>query len=1395
MKPGMLRMTAKITWVVASVFWISALHAANGTFGPPFISTGGFSVPSGLAVDAANERVLVADTAHHEVRYAAVADLAGAPAWSAFGYEADRDLPAALHMPQGIAVGSAGHAYVVDTFGGEVQLYRYVADSYSLDASFTADTRNSFDGVPISLPRDIAVGGAGERVYLLDSGNNRILVADGPDDRSWELFHAGTTWENPYGIDVAADGSVYVADTGASRIVKISGGVETTLGSAGTGAGQMRRPRDVAVAADGRLFIADTHNHRITILESDGSAHATLGAAPLFGTLEKIALDATGQVHVIDSSNNRLVSYLGPGLELPFDAFIRDHPGDNGAAATAASVALASPDILIRHAPDVDLAAATASGGLDGYVSQQPRFGQNNYIYLAVRNRGAQEITCIHADLYYADPNSPLDYPADWRDDRFFEHFANDVDNSPGNRLFVPHVPAADAGDGVSVVGPLVWRPLPGFGISGLDRYLLMASLEHADDTTAAHAGLGFARQNNNVAVRPASVAQGTVPTGEQDVLVVMVDFPDVEHTTDQAVVASRIEEASAWLGEISYGLVSLDPLYRGPLTLTRPSAYYLDPSCNPLVELAGDVITRLLSDEAGVLDGPTDTLEDDIDRVILFVNDPTFRHDWATTGTWGYELPGEAGTRQLSVSVHGPATTTHALGHGLSHQLGLVDLYAYESVIELPEAYLPSGWDNMAEPMHGAHPLTWSKTLADWLTESGAEVLYIPRPAAGVHYETDEPVVLRFQSGLQRGEVGAIAIGMSDGVASLDAERFFTWVEARSPDLGDSDAVVPARGVLVYSAHADIAQGQGPVLLLDGNPAAPGVQAPVVPGDPVVEGPGGLGIEVDVLSELAESGGYRVTVDYNPPVTAYNLAVRTGEPHWTSPDIWIDNQRDGGGYTQYDAAAQRLNADPVDENPVEGEDNRIFARVHNLGLGTANDVRVVFKISAPYHTVGGEGDFDLFGHVIIDEIAGGEYKDVFVRWRPESNDQHNCVTVDLRDLVFDTGPGDNHAQQNFTVMESSSASPFELAIFRFHVVNPYDTPQLIYFRADGVPAGWTAELEPASHLFGPGEKIFGELRLHPPAAAPVCTDNRIFVTSWLAIGDTLNRFGGTTVDVALRDRTNLDIQLGVEGCGEEGEVTDWPLSTHIAAVSSRQCAELVASGCTEPPRPGSTVAVRYRDPAGNPVYQAAITDDSGCYQDRYPVVEGGEWSVAAHYGGSRCFGSAEAGTTIVVPIISTGDQDGDGLADTDEIQGDDDNDGVANHLDPDSDNDGLLDGDETLDNPDGDSLVNVVDPDSDNDGIPDGRDPFPNQAGECDCSPEVALWAHGFAVFAVVIALLLVVVGFLWKRRLYVLLASTLLAIVVLASLLACFSVHFWIGILTIVLVAFLVLWALRST
>ncbi|MCE4555052.1 CARDB domain-containing protein [Roseateles cellulosilyticus] len=1168
--------------------------------------------------------LLVSDTRHRRIQFAALSTLSGTPSFQSFGEISDLTDPAALVDPQGLAADRGGNVYVVDARRNQVLLFRWSAASatYTADLGFASTTRNSVGGSTIEAPRGVATAADGH-VYLLDAGRKRVLRADGPADTSWEVFVTDPSLGNAYGIGVGPDGRVYVADTDHHRIVRYeTGGTSTSFGRFGTGAGEFRFPRDVAISDDGRIFVADTGNHRIAVLAADGRYLYSLGRAPSMGFLQKLGVSSAAgaglQLFAADSDRHAVVAYLGRSTTVPYDGWIRDYVGDTGAQPSAASFVLASPDVLVRHLPDLDATAAAA--GLEFQTFQQPRFGQDNYVYLAVRNRGSQEMREAVALLYWADPAGNLAFPADWQSAGIYNGTAT------SHRLEVPPLAA-----GASVVlGPLRLRPPPPDSALFNDgAFVLGVRILDAYDQAPAGAGPAAVRAGNNVAVRPIKVARAPFPVGPQDTLVVRADFPDVTGSASEADVRTRVDEVDAWVRTVSYGQARLRPLFVGPITLDHPRAYYAEPTRTYVVDLTSEVLQKVIAANPGILDGPTADADDDIDRVVVVLNDASFVMDAASTGHWPFTAAGN--TYHLSASIQGPADTTAQFAHGMLHQFGLKDLYVHDNVNVDPGLVgAASGWDNMAKPINGAHPLVWSKELAGWVTAAGGRINYIRRPPRGAPPRSNEPpVALSYQSTLARDAYGAIAVGLTEGVTTFEEETHFYWIEARRPDLGNDP--VPSAGVLVYYANKAVPQGELPVIVRDGTPAtATRDDAPLQVNGRIE--PVGTGIRIVVDAQLAGDDGYMVRIDYAPPATGYDVSVGTGDPPWTSPDIWVDNLRDGGGFERYDPATF-LSDGRTEEQPIAGEVNRVYARVHNAGPATAHDVEVAFSMSEPYHTVGGESDFSPRGVRIIPTIPPGEYRDVYFEWTPVSpDDPHSCVRVALRRLVNDTNDANNNAQQNLSVQESRTHSPYTEVKLDFSVSNDQAQPRLVYFRADDVPRAWTHSLSADRVLLAPGERFVGTLRVKPNDEAPVCRNHDIHMTGWSPRGDTLLRLGGTTLNVALRRTETIDVTTRTSAC---------PGGDDRHGFFSRSfCERITARGCTQPPQPNQMISVRYLDANGQPVWHEVQTDATGCFEDAYNARSGGPWEVTAYYPGDGCMSTATAQTGVVLPPTYGGDGD-----------------------------------------------------------------------------------------------------------------------------------------------------------
>lgn len=195
------------------------------------------------------------------------------------------------------------------------------------DVIFTSDR---YPPVGLNAPRAIAAG-LDNDLYVTDSKNHRIvhIGTDGTLLHEWGTFGdqlAGNAeigfFNEPWGIAVGPDGSVYVTDTWNHRIQKFTGeGQPVTMwGQYGQPLPEdpatrdsFWGPRGVAVDSDGRVYVADTGNKRIVIFDADGnylSEFGTTGFDPgQFDEPVGVAVGDDGTVYVTDTWNQRIQTF------------------------------------------------------------------------------------------------------------------------------------------------------------------------------------------------------------------------------------------------------------------------------------------------------------------------------------------------------------------------------------------------------------------------------------------------------------------------------------------------------------------------------------------------------------------------------------------------------------------------------------------------------------------------------------------------------------------------------------------------------------------------------------------------------------------------------------------------------------------------------------------------------------------------------------------------------------------------------------------------------------------------------------------------------------------------------------------------------------------------------
>jgi phospholipase C len=124
---------------------------------------------------------------------------------------------------------------------------------------------------------------------------------------------------HPDGVAVDSAGNVWVADTGHDQIVEFSpsGRELQSFGSDGSGNGQLDHPQGLALDSAGDVWVADQDNNRIEEFSATGGYLSQIGVA----TPDGIAIDAAGNLWVSSPSyadGNAVYEFTPAGTNLQY---------------------------------------------------------------------------------------------------------------------------------------------------------------------------------------------------------------------------------------------------------------------------------------------------------------------------------------------------------------------------------------------------------------------------------------------------------------------------------------------------------------------------------------------------------------------------------------------------------------------------------------------------------------------------------------------------------------------------------------------------------------------------------------------------------------------------------------------------------------------------------------------------------------------------------------------------------------------------------------------------------------------------------------------------------------------------------------------------------------------
>jgi uncharacterized protein (TIGR03663 family) len=251
--------------------------------------------------------------------------------------------PGQLQRPRGVAVASDGSVYIADTENHRIQHLSPDGSVLQVWGSFGAssETTPAQEGL-FNEPWGIALGPDGS-VYVADTWNHRIqkFTPDGKFIRTWGFGISQT--EDPFGfygpraVAVNAQGHVFVTDTGNKRIVVFDsdGNFLTKFGETGLELGQFDEPVGLAVDSAGMVYVADTWNQRIQVFApADDGTYYPLNSWDVVGwygqSLDNkpyITVDGAGNLFAADPESYRILQFTTQG---EFVRYWGDYGSDSG---------------------------------------------------------------------------------------------------------------------------------------------------------------------------------------------------------------------------------------------------------------------------------------------------------------------------------------------------------------------------------------------------------------------------------------------------------------------------------------------------------------------------------------------------------------------------------------------------------------------------------------------------------------------------------------------------------------------------------------------------------------------------------------------------------------------------------------------------------------------------------------------------------------------------------------------------------------------------------------------------------------------------------------------------------------------------------------------------------
>ena len=527
--------------------------------------------------------------------------------------------------------------------------------------------------------------------------------------------------------------------------------------------------------------------------------------------------------------------------------------------------------------------------------------------------------------------------------------------------------------------------------------------------------------------------AGGFNVTGPQTIVVLRVRFSDYSTATryTQATVQSFFDnEINKMWGNISYGNISINTTVSALLNLPHPRSNYItDHSDGDLSE--GGQFMAVLNDAvvAAHAAGIDFTVVKDVMVVMGETDASQYHRGQATTCMLAVGPSSSLASVGCAIFSENPADPNervwgrwmHEMGHAFQAPSGPAHPSNYNNSFELMDRLYPGHSGMFSKQAAGAGG------FPGWIDPSVYDVVGtgVSGTSAVVYAEEYQP------SDLPVGGKRAIKFYASTSVYYI--------ISVRQAMYGDEIRPIPDdHGVLIERVQP----GADPWVTVIG----PGGDATKLwQPNPNMTIPTPDGVYITIVKQPDPSTwAYLIRVNRDaaarPDVMIYPWLTPPLNT-WETPDIWVDSTCNGYGTFMYGTYTPSGDSTPVGygngDSPCANHDNRVFARIRNIGNAPAANVKVRFQVTDPLGVgMNGStwvdiGTVDSTTFAGLASLSAGAYTDVYVPWVPSITltpaqiaaglfNYHSCIRV-----VIDTVAGETIVSNQDGIDEQENIGQF----------------------------------------------------------------------------------------------------------------------------------------------------------------------------------------------------------------------------------------------------------------------------------------------------------------------------------------------------------------------------------